>query len=275
MSRPDTVNILGVGVSALNLETTVDYLDAWIKAGEKQYVCCCNVHLVMESRRSTTVRRVLNQAGMVTPDGMPLVWLVRNAGQTTASRVYGPDLMELVLSRSRTQQTTHFFYGGAAGVAQKLKTDMERRFPGVRVVGTLSPPVGSVEELATDEVAEIINAAQPDYVWVGIGCPKQEQWMAAMRSRLTASILVGVGAAFDFHTGKVSQAPRWMMRSGLEWLYRLAREPRRLWRRYLVYNPWFVWDVAMQKAGLRRFEIEAKGHPGSAEDFAPVPARPH
>jgi N-acetylglucosaminyldiphosphoundecaprenol N-acetyl-beta-D-mannosaminyltransferase len=152
---------------------------------------------------------------------------------------------------------------------------MERRFPGVRVVGTLTPPVGTVDELATDRAAEIINAAKPDYVWVGIGCPKQEQWMAAMRSRLNASILVGVGAAFDFHSGKVSQAPRWMMRSGLEWMYRLVHEPRRLWRRYLLYNPWFVWDVAMQKSGLRRFEIEAEGLSASQEDFTPVPTPRH
>lgn len=275
MSRPDTVNILGVGVSALNLETTVDYFAAWIKAGEKQYVCCCNVHAVMESRRSSSVRRVLNQAGMVTPDGMPLVWLLRKAGQTRTSRVYGPDLMELVLSRSQTKQTRHFFYGGAAGVAQKLQSDMEQRFPGLQVVGTLSPPVGSVEELATSDVAEIINDAEPDYVWVGIGCPKQEQWMAAMRPLLSAPILVGVGAAFDIHTGTVSQAPRWMMRLGLEWLYRLVHEPRRLWRRYLVYNPWFVWDVAVQKTGLRRFEIEAEGQSNSQEDFDPAAARRH
>jgi N-acetylglucosaminyldiphosphoundecaprenol N-acetyl-beta-D-mannosaminyltransferase len=272
MSRPQTTNVLGVGVSAINLDTTVSYFDEWMKAGEKQYVCICNVHAVMESRRSSAFRRVLNQAGMVTPDGMPLVWLLRNAGQTRTSRVYGPDLFELVLSRSQTQPIRHFFYGGAAGVAQKLKSDMERRFPGLQVVGTLSPPVGSVEELATSEVADIINGAKPDYVWVGLGCPKQEQWMAAMRPLLNASILIGVGAAFDFHTGRVSQAPRWMMRAGLEWLYRLVREPRRLWRRYLIYNPWFVWDVAMQKSGLRRFEIEAEG-PTSRADYEPLPAR--
>jgi N-acetylglucosaminyldiphosphoundecaprenol N-acetyl-beta-D-mannosaminyltransferase len=271
MSKPDTVNILGVGVSILNPELALDYFEDWIKSDDRRYVCCCTVHMVMESRRSSSVRRVLNQAGMVTPDGMPLVWLLKSAGHTRAARVYGPDLMALALDRSRAQPRTHFFFGGSPGVAQQLKVAMERRFPGLQVVGTLSPPMGSVEQLATNDVADIINAAKPDFVWVGVGCPKQERWMAEMRSRLTAPILVGVGAAFDFHSGKVSQAPRWMMGLGLEWLYRLAREPRRLWRRYILYNPWFIWDIAMQKAGLRRFAIDLEGQSTSQESSEAAP----
>ena len=250
------LNILGVGVSPLTLDSAVDRIDRWVEARFRTYVCVCSVHGLMEARRSPGLRRVFNRAGMVTSDGMPLVWVLRRGGFPDATRVYGPDLMLAALEHSQRSGRRHFFYGGQEGVAAALADAMRRRFPGLQIAGTCSPPVGSVEALASAEAAVLINEARPDVVWVGISTPKQERWMAAMRDRLEAPVLIGVGAAFDFHTGGVKQAPAWMRRRGLEWLYRLLREPRRLWHRYLVNNPWFIFELALQASRIKRFEIE-------------------
>ena len=246
------VNILGVGVSAVNMTTALDRIDAWVESGEKQYVCVCPVHSIMECRRSPEVRRIFNSAGMVTPDGMPVVWVARHSGHPEVSRVYGPDLLLAELERSKHR---HFFYGGGPGVAQRLADRMRSRFPGVAIAGVHEPPFAPLGQLATAATAELINATGPDIVWVGMSSPKQDMWMARMRPLLDAPVLIAVGAAFDFHSGAVSQAPLWMQRSGLEWLYRLATDPRRLWRRYLVDNPWFLWELALQRSGIKRFEL--------------------
>ena len=252
----ERVNVLGVGVSAINMASALTQLEAWIRTADRRYVCICNVHSVMECRRSPEVRHVFNQAGMVTPDGMPLVWLLRRAGHREAGRVYGPDLMLAAMASFTKAGVRHYLHGGVEGVAPKLADRFRERFPGIAIAGTSTPAFGSVEQLSTDDVAQDINAARPDIVWVGISTPKQDLWMARMRSRLEAPVLIGVGAAFDFHTGRVAQAPRWMMGAGLEWLFRLAQEPRRLWRRYLVDNPWFIVEVALQQLRLRRFQID-------------------
>jgi N-acetylglucosaminyldiphosphoundecaprenol N-acetyl-beta-D-mannosaminyltransferase len=254
LSGPQRVNVLGVGVSLINMERALDQIDAWVSAGSRTYVCVCSVHGVMECQRSDELRAIVNRAGMTTPDGMPLVWLGRSRDKAV-SRVYGPDLMLAELARSVTAGHRHFFYGGGPGIADRLASTMRRRFPGLKVVGTIEPPFAPLEQLTTPETAAAINAAEPDIVWVGISTPKQERWMAKMRGQLNAPVLIGVGAAFDFHSGTVRQAPRWMQRSGLEWLFRLVTEPRRLWRRYLVNNPWFVWAVALQRLGIRRYEL--------------------
>lgn len=248
----ERVNILGVGVSAINMGEALDTIDGWIAGGERSYVCVCPVHSVMECRRSEEVRRVFNQAGMVTPDGMPLVWVARWSGHPEVDRVYGPDLMLAVLERARHR---HFFYGGGPGVAKRLAERMAARFPGLDVAGYFEPPFAPLGDLCTPEAAAKINATRPDVVWVGMSSPKQDLWMARMRPVLDAPVLIAVGAAFDFHTGAVRQAPRWMQRSGLEWLFRLGAEPRRLWRRYLIDNPWFIWDLFMQKTRLRAFPL--------------------
>jgi N-acetylglucosaminyldiphosphoundecaprenol N-acetyl-beta-D-mannosaminyltransferase len=252
----ERVNVLGVGISLINMRMALDEIDGWITSGDRRYVSVCTVHTVMECRRDASLRRIVNRAGMTTPDGMPLVWLSRLAGHGYVSRVYGPDLMLAEMEASVNRGHRHFFYGGRAGVADRLAETMRRRFPGVQIVGTISPPLASAEALCTDEAAANIDAARPDIVWVGVSSPKQERWMACMRSRLRAPVLIGVGAAFDFHTGSVRQAPRWMQRSGLEWLFRLVQEPRRLWRRYLIDNPWFLLELARQKLGLARFPME-------------------
>jgi N-acetylglucosaminyldiphosphoundecaprenol N-acetyl-beta-D-mannosaminyltransferase len=254
VTRPDRVNVLGVGVSLLNMDRALDEIDRSIHAGDRIYVCVCTVHGVMESQRSDELRRIFNSAGMVTPDGMPLVWLARGR-DPRVTRVYGPDLMLAEFQRSATSGHQHFLYGGGPGVAGRLAATMKARFPGLKVAGTLEPPFAPLEQLVSTETAAAINATEADVVWVGIGSPKQERWMARMRPLLRAPVLIGVGAAFDFHTGTVRQAPRWMQRSGLEWLFRLVTEPRRLWRRYLINNPWFLWALAMQRLGIRRYEL--------------------
>jgi N-acetylglucosaminyldiphosphoundecaprenol N-acetyl-beta-D-mannosaminyltransferase len=253
--EPPRVNVLGVGVSAIAMPDALDLIATWVRERVRTYVCVCTVHGVMECRRSGALREVFNGAGLVTPDGMPLVWLARGAGHRAADRVYGPDLMVAELERSAALGHRHFLYGGAPGVAAELGRRMRARFPGLRVVGVEEPPFAPLDELCAPEVAELINAARPDIVWVGLSTPKQDWWMARMRSSLEAPVLIGVGAAFDFHTGRVRQAPRWMQRSGLEWLFRLVMEPRRLWRRYLVYNTWFLIELALQVSRLRRHEL--------------------
>ena len=248
----ERVNILGVGVSAVNMAQALAVIDGWVEHREKQYVCVCPVHSIMECRRKEEVRRIFNSAGMVTPDGMPVVWVARWSGHPNVSRVYGPDLMLAELERVRHR---HFFYGGGPGVAHKLADAMRKRFPNLDVAGTFEPPFAPLDQLCTPEAAQVINEARPEVVWVGMSSPKQDEWMARMRPMLEAPVLIAVGAAFDFHTGTVRQAPRWMQRSGLEWLFRLAVQPRRLWRRYLVDNPWFLYELALQRAHLKRFEL--------------------
>jgi len=248
----ERVNILGVGVSAINMDDALRTIDGWIEKQEAHYVCVCPVHSIMECRRSEAVRQVFNAAGMVTPDGMPVVWVARWSGHPGVSRVYGPDLMLAMLERERHR---HFFYGGGPGVAKRLAAEMKERFPKLEIAGYFEPPFAPLDELCTPDAAARINATRPDVVWVGMSSPKQDLWMARMRPLLEAPVLIAVGAAFDFHTGTVKQAPRWMQRSGLEWAFRLAMQPRRLWRRYLIDNPWFLWELALQKTGLQTFEL--------------------
>jgi N-acetylglucosaminyldiphosphoundecaprenol N-acetyl-beta-D-mannosaminyltransferase len=240
------VDVLGVHVSAIDMDQTLDILDHWITAGIQRYVCVTGVHGVMESRRDEKLRQIHNAAGLVTPDGMPLVWWSRSSGCRHVRRVYGPDLMLAYCERSITTGYRHFFYGGQSGVADLLARRLTRRYPGLAVAGTYTPPFGPLSPREDDEVVKTINAAAPDVVWVGLSTPKQEYWMAEHVGRIEAPVLIGVGAAFDFHAGLKRQAPRWMQQSGLEWLFRLGSEPRRLWKRYLLNNPAFVW-LALQE----------------------------
>jgi N-acetylglucosaminyldiphosphoundecaprenol N-acetyl-beta-D-mannosaminyltransferase len=251
----ERVNVLGVGISAVNMTQALEKIDGWISRGEREYVCVCPVHSVMECRRSAQLRAVFNAAGMVTPDGVPIVWVARAGGYRQVSRVYGPDLMLAELDRSDQKHHRHFFYGGGPGVARLLAQRMQARFPNLTVSGILEPPFAPLDQLCTPETAATINDAKPDVVWIGMSSPKQDLWMARMRPLLDAPVLIAVGAAFDFHSGTVKQAPLWMQRSGLEWVYRLTTDPRRLWRRYLIDNPWFLWELGLQKTGIKKFEL--------------------
>ncbi|MBC7226450.1 MAG: WecB/TagA/CpsF family glycosyltransferase [Thermoflexales bacterium] len=252
MMRPPRVNILGVGISAINMEMALTVIEGWIERREPHYVCVTGVHGVMESQRDEGLRRIHNQAGLVTPDGMPLVWLSRLKGYRHVDRVYGPDLMLALCEHSVSRGYRHFFYGGAEGVPEQLSEVLQKRFPGLQVVGTYSPPFRPLTPEEDEAVVQVINKANPDIIWVGLSTPKQERWMAEHRARLNAPVLIGVGAAFDFLTGRKPQAPRWMQRAGLEWLFRLLTEPRRLWRRYLINNPLFVALVVLEAMGVRK-----------------------
>jgi N-acetylglucosaminyldiphosphoundecaprenol N-acetyl-beta-D-mannosaminyltransferase len=248
------VDVLGVGVSAIDMRQALEAIHGWINRRELQYVCVTGVHGVMESRRDPDLQRIHNRAGLVTPDGMPLVWLARRAGFPWVNRVYGPDLLLACCEASRQHGYRHFFYGGGPGVPERLAERLVARFPGLQVAGTNSPPFRSLLPEEDTAIVEQINAAAPDIVWVGLSTPKQERWMDAHRPRLEAPVLIGVGAAFDFHAGTKRQAPRWMQRSGLEWLFRLSQEPRRLWRRYSYNNTRFVIELLVQRGRTRSGE---------------------
>ncbi len=236
--RPPRVDVLGVHVSTIDRPTAVAEIGRFIRSGTPTYVCVTGVHGVMESQRDPALRDIHNRSGLTTPDGMPMVWAARRAGATATQRVYGPDLMLDVCAQ--LPDVRHFFFGAGPGVADELGRRLRARFPSMHVAGTMSPPYGPALAAADEAIVAALNRARPDVIWVGLSTPLQERWMAAHRDVLTAPVLIGVGAAFDIHAGRVPQAPRWMQRNGLEWLYRLSREPRRLGRRYLVNNPSFA-----------------------------------
>jgi len=244
-------NVLGVSLRAMNLRVATAAILEAVRTRSKGYVCVTGVHGVIEAQDDEGFRRILNAAFLNTTDGMPLVWLGRHYVGGEIDRVYGPDLMLEVFDATQRGEATHFFYGGAPGVAEELKAKLEARFPGVQVVGTYTPPFRPLEATEEAELAALLAEKKPDLFWVGLSTPKQERFMAEYLPKLETTVMLGVGAAFDFHSGRVQQAPRWIQRSGFEWLYRLCSQPKRLARRYLVNNPRFLWRIAGQLLGLR------------------------
>ena len=239
-SPESRVDVLGVHVTPGTVSALVETVLKWIANGEREYVTFTGVHGVMESQRDPALVAAHNAAGWVACDGMPLVWSSRAAGFRDAERVYGPDVLLALSAVAAERGLRCFFYGGKAGTPELLAARLTERFPGLEVVGTHSPPFRDLTDAEIDAEIALINGAAPDLVWVGLSTPKQERWMAARRSKLDAPVLLGVGAAFDMHAGLVPQAPGWMQRGGLEWLFRLGVEPRRLASRYLRNNPAFV-----------------------------------
>lgn len=250
------VNVLGVGLSVLNLKTALDAIGDAIRSRRKGYICVTGVHGVMEAQSDEAFRRILNGAFLCTPDGMPMVWMGKIRGHHGMSRVYGPDLMLDVCAEGEKNSWRHFFYGGADGIADKLAARLKERFPKMEVVGTYTPPFRPLSADEEKALQETIRTARPDIFWVGLSTPKQEKFMAAYLDKLDTTLMVGVGAAFDFHSGQVKQAPRWMQRSGLEWFYRLCQEPRRLAKRYFTNNPRFAWKILGQLSGLKKYSLE-------------------
>ena len=242
----DRTAVLGVGVSLVDIPAAVLRIQQWIRDGEPNYVCVTGVHGVMESQRDAELRRIHNDAGMVVPDGMPLVWIARRRGYRFVDRVYGPDLMLAFCAASERTGHRHFLYGGAEGVPELLRDRLVERFPALQVVGTWSPPFRPLTELEDREMVQRITDSGADVVWVGLSTPKQERWMSAHVGRIPA-VLLGVGAAFDFHAGLKKQAPPWMQRAGMEWFYRMVSEPRRLGPRYLRNNPEFLLRMVAEK----------------------------
>jgi N-acetylglucosaminyldiphosphoundecaprenol N-acetyl-beta-D-mannosaminyltransferase len=250
--RLPSADVLGIPLAVSDYDGVMDWMDAAIGAREPVCVTPAPVHLVMVAREDEATRRAVARCQAV-PDGQPLVWALRALGHRAATRVYGPDLMAHYCRRAAATGVGMYFYGGRTPEALDLLISrLEERFPGLAVKGRHWPPFRPLSDDERRSVAAEINASGADVVWVGIGQPKQEQWMADMRERLEPPVLVGVGAAFDFHAGLVRQAPGWMQRAGLEWLFRFTQEPRRLWRRYVRYNPRFVAGFARQYVASRR-----------------------
>ena len=239
-------DVLGVPLALTDYSSTLDWIEAAVAARQRAYICVAAVHTVMESQDDPELREAVLAADFTVPDGQPLVWAMNLLGHNLSSRVYGPDLMERALERAARTGQTFFLYGGRASALEMLREALPERYPGLRVVGARPGPFRDLSPEEADAIADELNAAAPDVIWVGLGVPLQEKFMAAMRERLDAPVLVGVGAAFDFHAGLKRQAPDSLQRLGLEWAFRLAQEPRRLWRRYLRYNPRFVFGFARQ-----------------------------
>ncbi len=249
---PEAVNVLGVPLALTDYEATMAWMDATIAHGEKGYICVAATHTIMVCDEDPELREAVLNSSITVPDGQPLVWAMNALGGDLDDRVYGPELMARYCERAAEAGTRMYLYGGRnQGALVQLALNLRQRFPGVKIVGGYSPPFRDLSAEEEDAIVDEMNRSKADVIWVGVGAPKQEKWMAAMRDRLDAPVLVGVGAAFDFHAGLVPQAPDWMQAAGLEWLFRMAHEPRRLAPRYVRYNPRFIRGFVRQYARHR------------------------
>jgi len=233
--------VLGVRISAVNINQTISLIDDLISSGKKGYITVTGVHGIMESQRNKEVLEAHNRSFLTVPDGMPLVWLGRWFGFKNVSRCYGPDLMLALMERSLKKDYRHFFYGGKPGIVQLLRTKMKEKYPGLKIAGVFTPPFRPLNPKEEENLIEKVERVKPHIFWVGLSTPKQELFMFHYLNELNVSLMIGVGAAFDFHAGQVKQAPKWIQRSGFEWLFRLLMDPKRLWKRYLRNNPEFLY----------------------------------
>jgi N-acetylglucosaminyldiphosphoundecaprenol N-acetyl-beta-D-mannosaminyltransferase len=252
MLKPDLDYRLIVGsrIDATSYQDACDRIEIWANSHKSCYVVAANVHVVMMGYWQRDYQNIINQAALVTPDGMPLVWAMRLLGMKKQHRVYGPDLMLALCKRASQQQIPIFLYGGTETMLTKLQATLRASFPSLIIAGSYAPPFRPLTEEEEARDRKNIEQSGAKLVFVGLGCPKQEEWMFRQQDKLNL-VMIGVGAAFSFHSGEVSQSPRWMMKWGLEWLYRLAKEPRRLWKRYLLNNPSFLLLFGLQL--LKRF----------------------
>jgi N-acetylglucosaminyldiphosphoundecaprenol N-acetyl-beta-D-mannosaminyltransferase len=248
-------NILGVGVHTVNLSLAAQMLEKAVESGSGGYVCVTGVHGVMEAQRNSKFKKILDEAMLVVPDGVPTVWVGRWEGFKSMGRVFGPDLMLEVCRRSVRSGHTHFLYGGMPGIAEELRENLQHWYPGIRIAGTYTPPFRPLSLPEKNDLQNRLSVIAPDIIWVGLSTPKQEQFMHDNVHSLHCKVMVGVGAAFDIHTGHLNDAPQWMKTAGLQWLHRLWQEPSRLWRRYLFNNSVFLLRIALQIAGIRRYEL--------------------
>lgn len=246
-------NILGVHINAINMSQALATIDGWLASRDAHYVCVTSAHGILECRKDPVLRKMFNQSGLMTPDGMSLVWLLKLRGFRNVERVCGSDLMLEIIRLSEARRWRHFFYGGTPGVADALAHRLLSQFPGLQIAGTYCPPFRPLTESENLEIIDRIRSSQADIVWVGISTPKQEQWMAEHVGKVNAPVLIGVGAAFDFVSGRKKRAPRWVQHIGMEWLFRLGTEPRRLWKRYAQY-PLFLALVIAQSLGITRYD---------------------
>ena len=246
MSFFERVNVLGINIDATNIEEVIKRVDNKIIDNSKGYVTVTGVHGIMESQRSQKVKEAHNKAWQSVPDGMPLVYIGKMFGHKKMWRCYGPAMMHDLLKHSISKGYTHFLYGGKEGVAKKLKENLEEKFPGIKIVGTYTPPFRALNQEEKIYLVNRIDQLSPNFIWVGLSTPKQELFMSEYIDLLNTNLMFGVGAAFDFHTGTITSAPKWMQVLALEWLYRLIQEPKRLWKRYLINNPLFLFNIILQ-----------------------------
>lgn len=252
-------NILGVAVDAVSIASILETVDMALTVRSRGYVCVTSAHGIVESRKDPVLRRILNSAFLNVPDGMPLVWMGKGDGIKGMVRVHGPDLMLAVCRMSVDRGWSHFLYGGRAGIAERLADSLRDRFPGIRIAGAFTPPFGPLRGEEECRFIAQISEAKADILWVGLSTPKQEYFMAENIARLPVTLMFGVGAAFDLHSGQTRDAPKWMKTHGLEWLFRLFQEPRRLWRRYIRVVPCFIFLALLKYTGLKTFSVERGG----------------
>jgi N-acetylglucosaminyldiphosphoundecaprenol N-acetyl-beta-D-mannosaminyltransferase len=251
-------NVLGVGVHAVDMPTALQVIEAAVAQRQQGYVCATGVHGVMEAQRDPTLVSLFANALLVVPDGMPTVWMGHLQGLREMERVFGPDLMLAVANRSQRTGWSHFLCGGDDGVAEHLRDVLTRRFPSIKIAGTYRPPFRRLTSEEESDFIHTVDRLRPDIIWVGMSTPKQERFMAEYLPRLNTAVMIGVGAAFDFHTERIKDSPQWLKRAGLQWLHRLMQEPSRLWKRYLINNPQFVFQAGLQLTGLRRYPLPAR-----------------
>jgi N-acetylglucosaminyldiphosphoundecaprenol N-acetyl-beta-D-mannosaminyltransferase len=258
---PERINILGTGVSTVNMDSAVEHIFDSVESSAGGYVCVTGAHGILESQKDSNLRRVHNNSLLTVPDGMPNVWLGKLRGVSDMGRVYGPDLMLEVCRRSVGACRTHFMFGATNQTLQKLKFNLEEKFPGIRIVGMYSPPFRPLTSIEESELQRRVADCAPDFFWVGLSTPKQELFMAAHsplaqanKFPLDAKIMFGVGAAFDFHAGNMKDAPQWVKNIGMQWFHRLCSEPKRLWRRYGYIVPAFIWFNVLQFLRFKRYE---------------------
>jgi N-acetylglucosaminyldiphosphoundecaprenol N-acetyl-beta-D-mannosaminyltransferase len=252
-AKHETAKVLGIPVEPLNMESTIARIQEECEEKRKGYVCFIGVHGIMEAQRDPELSQVYARATLMVPDGTPTVWVGRWQGFHGMQRVPGPDLMLEIFQRKEFADRTHFLYGGKEGVADELHSSLTRRFPWVRIIGTYTPPFRDLTRDEEESLAVRIQALKPDMIWVGISTPKQERFMMRILPLLDSCLMFGVGAAFDFHTGRIKDAPQWVKRAGLQWLHRLIQDPRRLFWRYLRNNTAFLWHISLQLTGLRTY----------------------
>jgi len=250
--RTHTFNVLGIDVQITNEELLSALVSKWIREKKSAYVCFADVHSIMLCQSNEAARHALENADFVSPDGTPLVWVGKYLHNEPAKRVCGPDFLPYLVKSTADKNYRHYFYGGKPDVVEKLVTLMAQKFPAAKIAGWHSPPFRVLTEDEEKSDVEKIRAARPDIVWVGLGAPKQEIWMKSHKHLFDGTVLLGVGAAFDMHAGQVARAPLWMRENGLEWLHRLSQEPKRLWRRYLLLAPMFVWKIFRERRVANR-----------------------
>lgn len=251
-----TIDICNVPVSSVNISRACDIVDDWINERKKVYVCVAPVSTIVDCQSDNDYKKILDGAEMITPDGMPLVWVAKLMGDREIGRTYGPDLMMALCEKGQIKGYRHYLYGGTENTCSLLKNVLKERFPEIDIVGECTPPFRPLHAKEDEEVLEEINKLNPDILWVGLGSPKQDYWMHEHRGKLDVSVIIGVGAAFDFISGVKRQAPRWMQKSGLEWFFRLCSEPKRLGKRYLVGNTKFIY-LLIKHAIRSRLDIKA------------------